>query len=167
MSITKIKLMHVFGFAIFTGFLSIFLVVGSQDEIRTGASYLWPYGFWFTVMTIFLIRTYIGSVEMTEIDTGCKRIDLLSIVSMFDTASSLLVELAIVFWVYASFVGIGFGAATPVYWLIHPFEQFASYAVIPYLAVVTHYTLKAMIETKKKAKKKEENTPIGITIHRV
>ena len=162
MDSTKRKIIHVFGFATFIGLFSLFLAIGSQDEIQTTASYMWPYGFWFTVVAIFLIRSYIGSVEITEIDPGSKRLDLPSILSMFDTSTSLLVELATVYWIFASFVAVGFGATTDIYKQIHPFEQFASYAVIPYLGLVTHYSLKSM----KKKKNRVEITPIGIVIHR-
>lgn len=160
MESNKRKIAHILGFAAFIGILSLILQIGSQDEIQTIASYLWPYGFWFTVVTIFLIRSYIGSIEITEIEPRSKKMDQRSVMSMFDTSSSLLVELATVYWIFASFIAVGFGATTDIYRQIHPFEQFASYVVIPYLGIFTHLSLKSM----KKEKNRVEITPIGISI---
>ena len=161
---TKLEFAHNIGFAAFIGVISIFLALGSKVDIQYWATHIVLYGYMISVVIIFMIRTYIGSVKLTEIkvDKDGKRFDLVTLLSMGNTGSALFVELATLTWTFVSFFAVGGGIETDTYRHIHPFEQFSTYLVVPYLAFVVNFSLNSMI----KGRKITELTPIGIKIKR-
>ena len=159
MNDTKREFILIFGFAAFILGLSIFLWLGSTEDIQYWGAFIVIPAYPSSVVGIFIIRIYVYCANLAEMEAGTrgKRFNSRVILLISNTFAVMLVELATLTWIFASFFAVGGATETDTYRHLHPFEQFSTYAVIPYLAAVVHFMLKSL-------KKGSEITPIGIRI---